>query len=72
MDKSLWTPAELDTVVIPEATANEHGVIATGTIVWHVAGAPYATVECTEVNGRPGLDTQLVDVPLNELRLDRD
>ena len=71
MDQSSWTPAELDSVTIPEATAREHGVIASGTIVWHVAGAPYATVECTEVDGRPGLDTQLVDVLLEDLRLDR-
>lgn len=72
MEKPLWTPSELDAVVIPQATASEHKVAARGTIVWHTAGAPYATVECTKIGGRPGLDTELVDVPVSELRLDTD
>jgi hypothetical protein len=70
MEKVPWTPAELESVTIPEATARLNGVIARGTIVWFVAGADYATVECTEVGGRAGLDSRLVDVPLDDLSPD--
>ena len=62
-----WIPSELDVVAIPDAMAREKGVVAIGTIVWCVANAPFATVECTKLGGRPGLDTELVDVPITDL-----
>lgn len=68
MEKAAWIPAELDAVVIPEALARKKGVRVTGTVVWHVASAPYATVECYRIAGQTGLETELLDVPLADLQ----
>ena len=61
---------ELDEVAIPDHIAEKLGIVAHGTIVWHVEGAGHATVECAVTGVNPdGLETKLVDVDINELRL---
>jgi hypothetical protein len=61
---------ELDEVTIPSHLAETLGVVAHGTIVWYVHGADFATVECAIVENNPdGLETKLVDVDINKLRL---
>jgi hypothetical protein len=62
-----WTPAEYDYVAIPAEIAARHGVEARGTIVDIPVGAKAATVECTRLGGRRGLDTALVDLPFEAL-----
>lgn len=58
---------ELDVVDIPEALALEAGAVQRGTVVRHVSGADFATVECRITGGDP-LQTVLIDVPVGELR----
>jgi len=61
---------ELDEVTIPPYIAEKFGVVGSGTIVWYVQGANYATVECAVIGDNlQGLETKLVDVDINELRL---
>ncbi len=62
-----WTPAEYEAVLIPAEVAAQHGVEARGTIVDIPHGARAATVECTRLGGRRGLDTNLVDLPFEAL-----
>jgi hypothetical protein len=72
METLAWTPSELDPVVIPQAIAGAHQVATSGTVVWHTAGAPFATIECTRIGGEPGLDTELIDVAVSDLLFDTD
>jgi hypothetical protein len=61
---------ELDEVVIPHHISIKSGVVELGTIVWYVCGADYATVECAVVGDNPeGIQTKLIDVDINDLRL---
>ena len=65
----MWTPMELDAVVVPKALAMDEGVEGKGAIVWYVAGAPYAAVECRVLHDNPdGLRTKLIDIPIADLR----
>ena len=65
----MWTPMELDAVMVPQALATDEGVEGKGAIVWHVASAPYATVECRVLDENPdGLRTKLLDIPIADLR----
>jgi hypothetical protein len=60
---------ELDVVGIPKAIAARERVNDRGTIVWHVEGAPYVTVECRCLDDNPdGLNTKLLDIELSDLR----
>ena len=66
---SPWSPVELELAEIPSALAETRGVEPIGTVVWHVAPAPYATVECVRVGDNPDrLKTELIDIPLNDLQ----
>lgn len=63
-----WTPAEYEAVLIPAEIAARHGVEPRGTIVDIPHGARVATVECTRLGGRRGLDGKIVDVAFEDLR----
>jgi hypothetical protein len=61
---------ELDEVIIPSHIAEKLGIVESGTIVWYIKGASYATVECAVTGDNPqGIETKLVDVDINEIRL---
>jgi hypothetical protein len=64
-----WVPDEIDVVEIPPSLALQHGVEPIGTVVWYVAPAPFATIECCLVSDNPDrLRTLLLDVPIRDLR----
>ena len=60
---------ELDEVVIPFIIAEKAGVVRSGTIVWYVPDAVYATVECAILADNPeGIKTRLIDVSISKLQ----
>jgi hypothetical protein len=61
---------ELAEVLIPSDLADSKGVENSGTVVWYVPGAVYATVECRVIdNNADGLKTELLDVNVNDIKL---
>lgn len=60
---------ELDVVEIPAEISKAHAVRSTGTIVWYVPPADYATVECMCLHGPNGWESELIDVNVRDLKL---
>jgi hypothetical protein len=59
---------ELDTVQIPEAVAAERRLYPTGTVVWYVPPASFATVECRPLDQNTANTlTVLLDIGVDEL-----
>lgn len=65
----MQTIKELDEVSIPQKLAQAERVEGRGTVVWHLPGAQFVTVECKIIDDNPeGLRTKLLDVAVSDLQ----